>query len=134
MNGWTLWQYKNIIDSFLSGCAQCDVEMHDELLSRLGSLWEKGNECKMPISESLGMGLFALRAKEKKRQARLIYFFGENKQIIFVHAFYKKTQKISQHNIEMSKRNRDLIEAGKEKLYGVNLATQIEYLKKTEGR
>ena len=134
MNGWTLWQYRDIVQSLLSDCAQFDEGMHDELLIRLGLLWEKGNECKMPVSEPLGNGLFALRAKSKTRQMRLIYYFGENREIIFVHAFYKTTRKIPRHDIEIAKRNRYLVEQGMERQYGFDLTAQIKHSKKIEGR
>jgi phage-related protein len=115
---WTLWQYGSIAESLLTECAQSDTGMHEELLIRLGVLLEKGNECKRPISEFVEDGLFALRAKSKTRQARLMYYFGGNRQIIFVHAFYKATRKISRQDIEIAKRNRRLIEEGREKRYG----------------
>ena len=108
--------------------------MHEGLLIRLGTLLEKGNLCKMPVSEFIEDGLFALRAKSKTLQARLIYYFGKNRQIIFVHTFYKKTQKIDRQDIEIAKRNRHLIEEGREKRYGFDLTTQIKHLEETEGR
>jgi phage-related protein len=118
---WTLWQYRNIAESFLTECAQSDTGMHEEILIRLGALLERGNGCKRPISEFVEDGLFALRGKSKTRQARLMYYFGENRQIIFVHAFYKTTRKISRQDIEMAKRNRHLIEEGRERRYGFYL-------------
>ena len=134
MMTWTLWQYRNIAESLLTECAQLDMGMHEELLIRLGILLEKGNECKRPVSEFVEDGLFALRAKSKTRQARLMYYFGGNRQIIFVHAFYKTTRKISRQDIEIAKRNRHFIEEGRERRYGFNLTTQIKHRKKTEGR
>jgi len=117
---WTLWQYRNTVESFL---ALCDIQMYEMFIRRLGLLLEKGVECKMPISESLGDGLFALRARSKNVRARLIYYFGGNKQIIFVHAIYKDTPKIGQHNITIAKRNRNIIKEGTERLYGYNFTS-----------
>lgn len=110
---WTLLQYRNVVDSFL---IQCDTEMQEMFIRRLGILLEKGIECKMPISEPLGDGLFALRARSKNVRARLIYYFGEKRQIIFVHAIYKDTPRIGQHNIAIAKRNRDIVKGKKGKL------------------
>lgn len=118
MMTWTLWQYRSIAESFLNECAQSDTGMHEELLIRLGVLLEKGNECKRPVSEFVEDALFALRAKSNTRQARLMYYFGGNRQIIFVHAFYKVTRKISRQDIEIAKRNRRFIKEGTERLYG----------------
>jgi phage-related protein len=117
MIAWTLWQYRSIVESFL---AQCDIQMQEIFVRRLAILLERGNECKMPISEPLGDGLFALRSRSKNRRARLIYYFGENKQIIFVHAFYKSTSKVKQDAIRIAKRNRNIIKEEKERPYGYN--------------
>jgi len=117
MTSWRLWQYRSIVDSFL---AQCDIEMQEIFIRRLALLLEKGIECKMPISEPLGDGLFALRSRSKNKRARLIYYFGENKQIIFVHGFEKSTPKIRQHDIRIAKRNRNIVEEGKERPYDFN--------------
>jgi phage-related protein len=125
MNGWTLWQYKNIAESFL---AHCDEGMYDVLVRRLTTLSEIGVQCKMPISEPIGDGLFSLHGRSGRERGRLIYYFGENRRIIFVHAFWKTTRKIDRHDIETAKRNRHLIEEGREKRYGFDLATQTKYL------
>lgn len=117
---WTLWQYGKIVDSFL---AQCDAEMYEMFVRRLGILLEKGIECKMPISEPLGDGLFALRARSKNVRGRLIYYFGEKKQIIFVHSIYKDTRKIGQHNITIAKRNRNTIKEGKGIFYDLHFTS-----------
>lgn len=116
-------QFKTIADSFLSGC---DNEMQEEVVRRLGLLVDKGVECKMPVSEPIGDGLFSLHARSGRIRARLLYYFGENKQIIFVHAFYKATRKISREDIDIAKRNRNLIKEGKEKLHGIDFPIQTK--------
>jgi hypothetical protein len=118
MSGWTLYQFNDIVDSFLDGCSS---EMKDNLEVRLDLLSEKGNTCTMPASEPLKDGLFALRCKDANKQARLIYYFTPNREIIFVHAFYKDRREIRLHNIETAKRNRKIIQDRKEKIYGLNI-------------
>ena len=120
MNGWSLWQYRDVVNSFLD---QCDQGMQNVLLRRLGKLLETGVECKMPVSEPIGDGLFALHGSSGRRWARLIYYFGENRQIIFVHAFFKKTNKIKRQDINISKRIRDSIKERKEISSEINLAS-----------
>ncbi len=93
------------------------------LLRRLAKLLEIGVECKMPISEPIGNGLFALHGRSKRKRARLIYYFGENRQIIFVHAFFKTTKAIKRQDINTSKRIRDSIEEGREISNEINLAS-----------
>lgn len=117
MSEWILWQFKNIVDSFL---ANVNDRMEEILVRRLVHLSDKGNDCKRPISSPIGDGLFELRARAGKEQARLIYFFHSDRRIIFVHAFYKPGSAISQHDKEIASRNRKAIQEGKERAYGLN--------------
>ena len=118
MSKCTLWQFKNIVVSFLNDCSE---EMKEVLIRRLDQLSEKGVACKRPISAPLQDGLFELRGRTGNQQARLIYYFGLNNKIIFVNALYKSTPKISHHRIETAKRNRKIIEEGKEQAHGFDL-------------
>ena len=118
MNGWKLCQFKNIVNTFLE---DCDPNMQEALEERLYLLSDKGNMCKRPVSESLGDGLFALRAKENRQQVRLIYYFKPNKVVNFVHVFYKTTKKISHRDIRIAKKNRKIIEEEERIAYKINL-------------
>lgn len=95
--------------------------MYEALIRRLATLLEHGNKCRRPVSSPLKDGLFELRAKADKKQARLIYYFKPGRIIIFVYASYKTTNKVSRHDIEIAKRNKKFTEEGKEKAYGLNL-------------
>ncbi len=121
---WTLWQYKKIADSFLD---HCDEGMRDVLVRRLTTLAEKGVQCKMPVSEPIGDGLFSVHGRSGKERGRLIFYFGERRQIIFVHAFWKTTQKIDRHDIDIAKRNRRLIEERREIYHGFDFTDQTKY-------
>ena len=94
--------------------------MYEKLIQRLDHLSEKGNQCRYPTSEHIEDGLFELRGRAKKKQARLIFYFKPNKMIVFVHAFYKPGNKISPDDIAMAKKNRKTIEENQEKIYGLN--------------
>ncbi len=120
MDVWSLWQYRDVVNSFLD---ECDQGMQNILLRRLAKLLEIGAECRMPISESIGEGLFVLHGRSGRKWARLIYYFGENRRIIFVHAFFKKTNKIKRQDINISKRIRDSIKEGKEISSEINLTS-----------
>jgi phage-related protein len=118
MNTWLLHEFKKVVSDFL---AKCDEDMKEVLERRLDTLREKGNACCFPVSESLGDNLFELRGRYRKQQARLIYYFAAGKNIIFVHAFYKKTPKISHQDMDMAKRNRKILQEGRGKAYGLYL-------------
>jgi len=117
MNGWKLQQFNNIVTTFLENC---DSDMEEALVERLDLLSDKGNMCRMPVSKPLGDGLFSLRAKENRRQVRLIYYFKPNKVIIFVYAFYKTTRSILPRDIEKAKKNKKFIEEEEGKVNEIN--------------
>lgn len=118
MNTWTLWQYKNIVNAFID---ECDIKMQAAIFARLDLLSEKGNQCRFPASAPLEDGIFELRVKSSRRQARLLYYFEQGQKIIFVHAFIKKMQKASRSDIETAKRNKRTIEEGRDGAHGINL-------------
>jgi hypothetical protein len=115
---WKIYQFKNIVNSFLE---DCDLDMQEAIEGRLYSLIEKGNMCTMPVSEPLRDGLFALRAKTIRQQARLIYYFRPNKAINFVHVFYKTTRNVLPKDIKIAKQNKKIIEEGAITVYGIDL-------------
>jgi len=119
MCSWTLWQFKSAVNSFLDTCSE---EMQEILMRRLGLLSEKGTECKRPVSAPLGDGLFELRGKANRKEARLIYYYSPNRTITFVHAGYKSGSKISPQDMAKAKKNRKLIEERHEKAHILNLA------------
>lgn len=49
---------------------------------------------KEPFSRALGNGLFEIRIRSKNDIARIIYVFAKGRQIILLHGFIKKTEKI----------------------------------------
>lgn len=106
MDRWKLSQYKHIYDLFR---ANFSPNMQGKIDHRLGTLVELGNECRPPVSKSLGDGLFELCANEDNKWARLVFFFMPNRTICFVHAFFKKTNKTSPNDIKIAKKNRKII-------------------------
>jgi phage-related protein len=117
LDDWKLVQYNNVVDSFLDK-HNIDLDNTDEkklgnLKPRLGTLLELGHECTDPPSKYLENGLFELKAKEDKKEIRLIYFFRSPpyyRTICFVHAFIKKTQKTSSKDKGIAKKNKNIVE------------------------
>jgi phage-related protein len=74
----------------------------------MGILMELGNECGRPISAHLQDGIFEFRAN----QVRLLYFFGDNRQIVFVHNIVKKTGNVPPREIKLAKTRRKEVQKG----------------------
>ncbi|MEX1205710.1 MAG: type II toxin-antitoxin system RelE/ParE family toxin [Dongiaceae bacterium] len=112
---WTLRQYRSAYDDFY---AACDPDLQEAIDQRLAYLLEHGNLTGAPASKPLGNGLFELRANTHRHQVRFLYFFREGKVIIVVSAFFKKTKKTPQSEIDKAMRRKRAIELGEEPTNG----------------
>jgi phage-related protein len=106
---WTAWQYRQVWDDLYG---QCDEDTRIMLDYRLDFLKEKGNQSRRPISALLDDGIFELRAKS----ARMLFYFGDARRIIFAHCIFKTTSKVPRGDIELAQRRRSEIKRTKEKL------------------
>ena len=66
-----------------------------------------GISLRMPLSESLGDGIFELRAKTGTNISRVMYFFVVGDRAVLTHGFIKKTQKTPPREIERANKIRD---------------------------
>jgi phage-related protein len=103
---WTPLQYRNVWDRLY---AECDEDTQAALDARLDQLLEKGNLCRRPITDHLENGIFELRAK----RARMLFYFGAERTIVFVHALLKDTPKIPRVDINRAKQIRKSIFEGR---------------------
>lgn len=114
---WTPKQYLQVWDTFY---AQCDEATQITLDFWLDQLIDKGNLCREPISKSLDGQIFELRAK----QARVLFYFGPERSLIFVHALIKKRSSVPRRDIEMAQGIRKAIEEGTGVTSGITIANQ----------
>ncbi len=103
---WTALQYGSVWQDVYDDCDKGTQELLDR---RLDALLDKGNLCGRPISAPLGDGIFELRAN----QARMLYYFGETRQIIFVNCILKKGRVVPPEAIKLAKKRRIEIQIGK---------------------
>lgn len=96
---WIAWQYRQVWDSLY---VQCDEDTQTMLDYRLDLLKEKGNQSRRPISALLDDGIFELRAKS----ARMLFYFGKERKIIFVHCFFKSTNVVPRSDIQTAQNRR----------------------------
>ena len=67
-------------------------------------MMEVGPNIGMPHTKSLGKGLFEIRIKSQDGIARVFYCTKRNAEIIILHSFIKKTQKIPTSELEIAKK------------------------------
>lgn len=105
---WTLEQWDNEYNGFLD---KCEEDLRDALIARTFLLREQGNEARAPISKALvgEDGLFELRAKDKRVQARIIFCFMPGKRIVFLEGCYKEDKIPESSKVRARKRRKELL-------------------------
>ena len=82
----------------------------DEVRRELGKAifdLQKGNNLGMPLSRPMpdvAIGVEELRVRDASGIYRTFYYKKSKRGILIIHAFVKKTQKTSQHEIDIAKR------------------------------
>ena len=67
----------------------------------------------LPFTRSLNKGLFELRIKAKEGISRIFYCTIKNNEIVMLHGFIKKTQKIPQKELKLAtKRMQEVVNNG----------------------
>ena len=80
--------------------------MRAKLIAMLVLLEEKGNALRKPYTESLGNGIFELRAIQGNNISRALFFFYVDQRIIVTNGFIKKQRKTPASEIQLAKERR----------------------------
>lgn len=83
-----------------------DEKLRAKVIRSVKLLETFGNELRMPDSEHIEDGIYALRTIQGNNIARCLYFFFSGKKIIVTNGFIKKTQKAPQEEIAIAKERR----------------------------
>lgn len=82
------------------------LEFPDKILAKLLHIFEMieehGANLGKPYTDSLGDGLFEVRAKGQEGIGRSLFCYTHGKTIIILHSFIKKTQKIPKKELEIA--------------------------------
>lgn len=82
------------------------LEFPDKILAKLLHIFEmiqsSGPNLGMPYTDSLGDGLFEVRAKGQEGIGRSLFCYTNGKVIIILHSFIKKTQKTPKKELEIA--------------------------------
>ena len=83
-----------------------EPKMRAKLIAMLVLLEEKGNALRKPYTESLGNGIFELRAIQGNNISRALFFFYVDQRIIVTNGFIKKQRKTPASEIQLAKERR----------------------------
>jgi phage-related protein len=82
------------------------LEFPDKILAKLLHIFEMievhGANLGKPYTDSLGDGLFEVRAKGQEGIGRSLFCYTHGKTIIILHSFIKKTQKTPKKELEIA--------------------------------
>lgn len=101
-----LWAIEEYANAWSSLHDECDSKIQVALVQKLDQLRRVGNLAKRPLSAPLGGGIFELRYKN----ARALYYFREDRTIVFVHGIIKKGRKVPQEDIDLARERMATIE------------------------
>ncbi|MGJ0317025.1 type II toxin-antitoxin system RelE/ParE family toxin [Aliarcobacter cryaerophilus] len=81
-------------------------EFPDKILAKLLHILEMieeiGPNLGMPYTDSLGDGLFEIRAKGQEGIGRTLFCYTNGKVIVILHSFIKKTQKTPKKELKIA--------------------------------
>jgi hypothetical protein len=97
---WLLLQYNGAFDTF---AAECTDDMKGALRPKLAKLALQGSRSRLPLTESLGGGLFELRGRSKKVRMRLLFGFLPGQRVVFVWGGIKDQRRLPPEVIERAR-------------------------------
>lgn len=110
-------QLGRVVDRFK---ADCGADVWDEVLIAYGILVEKGPSSGGLVAKKLrgGDGIWELIAHYDNAQPRLLFYYPTSRprEIVFVHAFFKKGNKDYKAAIALAKQRRRSVEKGEKDL------------------
>lgn len=96
---------KKPVEDFIESLQESTIA---KLMRQLDLLEEFGISLQMPHAKPIGGGLFELRVRGKE-EARALYIFAKGKNIYLLHGFIKKSNAISEKDLNIAKlRQREL--------------------------
>ena len=109
------YEDKNGVSPILNFIEEMNLKHQAKIIRTIELLEVNGPALREPFSKYIGDNLFELRIIFGSDISRIIYFFIKGKEIILVHAFKKKTDKISRLDMNTARMRRDWYLKNKEK-------------------
>ncbi len=94
---------KSPVEDFIESL---DEDTQDKFIYKKELLEYFGPQLRYPHTSEISEGIFELRFKGQKGQIRILFFFYYDKQIVLIHGFVKKTQKIPKKEINIAKQRK----------------------------
>lgn len=80
--------------------------MRNKMMRAMDNLELYGNRSKGDFSKAVEDGIFEVRAQTKTDITRILFFFDDNRQIVMLNGFVKKTQKMPASELDTARKYR----------------------------
>ncbi|MDD5611183.1 MAG: type II toxin-antitoxin system RelE/ParE family toxin, partial [Candidatus Omnitrophica bacterium] len=84
------------------------VRERAKIFAYINALKKEGNNLRRPMADYLGSGIYELRPKDN----RIFYFFYLKDFAVLLHAIKKKTWRISENDLNLYLKRKELTESG----------------------
>lgn len=81
---------------------ELDIKARAKIIKYLEMLQQQGPDLKRPYADIVRGRIRELRVEYHSNQHRVLYFFFERDDIILLHAFLKKSQKLKEKDLQLA--------------------------------
>ena len=101
---WTITYYNKKV---FHAIKKLPLKLRARYLALTDTMIERGPNLGMPHTKALGNGLFELRIKAQEGIARVFYCVQIKSEIVILHSFIKKTQKLPDRELKTALKRLD---------------------------
>ncbi len=104
------WEVEFYNESVEQDILNMPTKIQARMLKLLELIEKHGANLGPPHTESMGDGLFEVRAKAKEGIGRSLFCYRKGRHIMILHAFVKKSEKTQSHDLELAKKRKAEVE------------------------
>ena len=104
---WKIQFYNGVDTSILS----MPPKIQSRMLKLLELMEKHGANLGPPHTESMGDGLFEVRAKAQEGIGRSLFCYSKGQTIVVLHAFIKKSQKTPKHELSLARQRKKEVQS-----------------------
>ncbi len=104
------WQVEFYNESVEDAILNMPPKIQARMIKLLELIENHGANLGPPHTESMGDGLFEIRAKAQEGIGRSLYCYMKSKHIIVLHAFVKKSNKTPKYELDLAKKRKVEVE------------------------
>jgi phage-related protein len=104
------WTVEFFSESVEDNILDMPPKIQARMIKLLELIEKHGANIGSPHTESMGDGLFEVRAKAKEGIGRSLYCYMKGRHIVVLHAFVKKSNKTPKQDLDLAKKRKGEVE------------------------